>query len=210
MAARMMGFALFVVLLTFSGFCSCSVPRELLANSTRNDTDAYIASEEASFFLGNDTTATTPPIPTTPGTTWCVAKNNVDDTTLQVALDYACGLGGAECANLQQGGVCFEPNNVQSHASYAFNSYYMKNGMLSGTCDFGGSAAPTELNPSHGSCIFETGTPTSILNGTIPGSGGSSTGVASMSNMLKGPAVFMIPLIFIILSLVGVIFGDRI
>ncbi|KAH9301295.1 hypothetical protein KI387_012878, partial [Taxus chinensis] len=133
--------------------------RELLAmNYTRNETDANVASAAASFFLGNDSfTPTAPSTPSSVGATWCVAKNNIDDKTLQVALDYACGVGGADCTKIQQGGVCFEPDNVQSHASYAFNNYYTKNGMVTETCDFGGSAAPTTLNPSHGTCVYETG-----------------------------------------------------
>ncbi|GLJ13958.1 hypothetical protein SUGI_0223240 [Cryptomeria japonica] len=114
------------------------------------------------------TTPTTPvTTPTTPvtspalaGQSWCVAKTNVADKSLQTALDYACGLGGADCKAIVKGGQCFDPNTVAAHASYAFNSYYQKNNMASGTCDFGGNAIITQTNPSYGTCVYTTGSST--------------------------------------------------
>jgi hypothetical protein len=64
-----------------------------------------------------------------------------------VALDYACGQGGADCSAIQQGGSCFSPDTVRDHASYAFNSYYQKNPVQT-SCDFGGTAALTTADPS--------------------------------------------------------------
>lgn len=84
-----------------------------------------------------------------PAELWCVAKNNAEDGPLQAALDWACGLGGADCRPIQQGGACFEPNDIQFHASYAFNDYYLRNGFSQQACDFGGTAALTSLNPSE-------------------------------------------------------------
>jgi X8 domain len=80
------------------------------------------------------------------GELWCVAKNNAEDTALQAAVDWACGTGGADCRPVQQGGA-FEPEDIQSHASYAFNDYFVKNGGLQSACDFSGTAALTSLNP---------------------------------------------------------------
>ncbi|CAA2995363.1 glucan endo-1,3-beta-glucosidase 3-like [Olea europaea subsp. europaea] len=101
---------------------------------------------------------TTSPItstPAVPGQSWCIAKNGVPETTLQSALDYACGLGGADCSAIQQGANCYNPNSLQYHASFAFNSYYQKNPVQT-SCDFGGAAVTTNVNPSTGSCIFPT------------------------------------------------------
>ena len=78
---------------------------------------------------------------------WCVAKNNAEDGALQAALDWACGLGGADCRPIQQGGACFNPDDIQFHASYAFNDYFIRNGVSQQACDFGGTAALTSLNP---------------------------------------------------------------
>ncbi|KAL3538340.1 hypothetical protein ACH5RR_001706 [Cinchona calisaya] len=95
-------------------------------------------------------TANTPAIP---GQSWCVAKSGTSETSLQAALDYACGIGGADCSTIQQGGSCYNPNTLQNHASVAFNSYYQKNPTQTG-CDFGGTAMLTNANPSTGSCSF--------------------------------------------------------
>ncbi|XP_019441220.1 PREDICTED: glucan endo-1,3-beta-glucosidase 12-like isoform X1 [Lupinus angustifolius] len=86
------------------------------------------------------------------GQSWCVAKNGAPQSSLQSALDYACG-NGADCSQLQQGGSCYSPVTLQNHASYAFNSYYQKNPAPT-SCDFGGSASLVNTNPSSGSCIF--------------------------------------------------------
>uniref|UniRef100_A0A1J3CWT1 Plasmodesmata callose-binding protein 5 n=1 Tax=Noccaea caerulescens TaxID=107243 RepID=A0A1J3CWT1_NOCCA len=84
---------------------------------------------------------------------WCIAKANASPTSLQVALDYACGYGGADCGQIQQGASCYEPNTLRDHASFAFNSYYQKH-PGSDSCNFGGAAQLTSTDPSKGSCRF--------------------------------------------------------
>lgn len=128
----------------------------------------------------NSTTA----VSATSGQSWCVAKSGIADSTLQTALDYACGLGGADCGQVQQGGSCFIPDSVVSHASYAFNSYYQKNGMAPGTCDFAGTAVITTTDPSYASCMYPSSGGMSILNGTVPT--GSSTGLSPMAPIADG------------------------
>ncbi|KAK7247234.1 hypothetical protein RIF29_42112 [Crotalaria pallida] len=105
----------------------------------------------------NPTTPTTTPTtpntnPTTPTTSggsgqWCIANQGASDTALQVALDYACGWGGADCSPIQPGASCYNPNTVRDHASYAFNDYYQKNPAPT-SCVFGGTAALTSNDPS--------------------------------------------------------------
>ncbi|XP_030469633.1 glucan endo-1,3-beta-glucosidase 1-like [Syzygium oleosum] len=99
---------------------------------------------ETGGFLANDTT----------NQTFCIAMDGVDSRTLQAALDWACGPGQANCTEIQPGENCFKPDNVKSHASYAFDSYYQKEGKASGSCDFKGAAMITTTDPSHGDCIF--------------------------------------------------------
>lgn len=83
-----------------------------------------------------------------------MAKTGASETALQSALDYACGVGGADCSTIQQGGSCYNPNSLQNHASFAFNSYYQKNPAPT-SCDFGGTAALVNNNPSQ-SCLFNS------------------------------------------------------
>ncbi|KAL2454777.1 Uncharacterized protein Adt_47723 [Abeliophyllum distichum] len=105
------------------------------------------------------TNPVTPPVttnaPATPGKSWCVAKTGVQQNALQAALDYACGIGKADCSAIQQGASCYNPDTLQNHASYAFNNYYQKNPVQT-SCDFGGTAVVTNVNPSVDSCIFPT------------------------------------------------------
>ncbi|ONI11107.1 hypothetical protein PRUPE_4G088100 [Prunus persica] len=88
------------------------------------------------------------------GTTWCVALPGVSQVDLQNALDWACGLGMANCKAIQEGGACYEPDTLLSHASFAFNDYYQQNGNSDIACNFGGTAAVTKHNPSYGKCVF--------------------------------------------------------
>ncbi|KAG4942068.1 hypothetical protein JHK85_046714 [Glycine max] len=89
-------------------------------------------------FLANDTT----------NQTYCIAMDGFDSKTLQAALDWACGPGRANCSEIQPGETCFQPNNVKNHASYAFDSYYQKEGKAQGTCDFKGLAMITTTDPT--------------------------------------------------------------
>lgn len=79
---------------------------------------------------------------------FCVAKDGADTDKLQAGLSWACGQGGANCAPIQSGQRCYLPNNVKSHASYAYNDYYQKNHGAGGTCDFDGTAEVTAKDPS--------------------------------------------------------------
>ncbi|KAL7217095.1 hypothetical protein ACSBR1_028915 [Camellia fascicularis] len=81
------------------------------------------------------------------GQTWCVANGEVGVEKLQVALNYACGEGGANCAPIQPDAPCYNPNTLEAHASYAFNSYYQKMERRGGTCDFGGAGYVITQSP---------------------------------------------------------------
>ncbi|KAG4146374.1 hypothetical protein ERO13_D05G153400v2 [Gossypium hirsutum] len=109
------------------------------------------------------TTPTTPtPTPTTSsGGSWCVGNQGASPTALQVALDYACGYGGADCSAIQPGASCYEPNTVHDHASYAFNDYYQKHPEPT-SCVFGGTAQLTNTDPSNGNCHYAASSPTSV------------------------------------------------
>lgn len=91
--------------------------------------------------LGN-----TPIVPAAEGN-WCVARSDVGNQALQTALDYACATG-ADCSPIQSNGLCFLPNTLQAHASYAFNSYFQRKAMAPGSCDFSGTATVARTDPS--------------------------------------------------------------
>uniref|UniRef100_A0A6N2MG73 X8 domain-containing protein n=1 Tax=Salix viminalis TaxID=40686 RepID=A0A6N2MG73_SALVM len=86
---------------------------------------------------------------------WCIADEQTPDGELQIALDWACGKGGADCSKIQVNQPCYLPNTVRDHASYAFNSYFQKFKHKGGSCYFKGAAIITELDPSHSSCPYE-------------------------------------------------------
>ncbi|KAG6750143.1 hypothetical protein POTOM_047225 [Populus tomentosa] len=86
---------------------------------------------------------------------WCVADEQTPDDELHMALDWACGKGGADCSKIQVNQPCYLPNTVRDHASYAFNSYFQKFKHKGGSCYFKGAAIITELDPSHSSCQYE-------------------------------------------------------
>ncbi|KAL5572527.1 hypothetical protein UlMin_022124 [Ulmus minor] len=90
------------------------------------------------------------------GTTWCIASNKSAEIDLQNALDWACGSGNVDCRAIQPSQPCYEPDNLASHASYAFNSYYQQNGATDIACSFGGAGIKVDKDPSYDSCIYMT------------------------------------------------------
>ena len=81
------------------------------------------------------------------GAYWCVARSDASNQALQTALDYACA-SGADCTPLLSNGLCFLPNTIQAHASYAFNSFFQRKAMAPGSCDFSGTATIAQTDPS--------------------------------------------------------------
>ncbi|KAK4341555.1 hypothetical protein RND71_040056 [Anisodus tanguticus] len=85
--------------------------------------------------------------------TWCVARSDASEQSLQSALDYAC-YSGADCAPILANGLCYLPNTLQAHASYAFNGFYQRMNRAPGACDFAGTATIAKTDPSYGSCVY--------------------------------------------------------
>ncbi|MBA0576301.1 hypothetical protein Golob_024643 [Gossypium lobatum] len=79
---------------------------------------------------------------------WCIADEQTPDEELKVALDWACGEGGADCSKIQVNQACYFPNTMTNHASYAFNDYFQRFKHKGGSCNFKGAAMITELDPS--------------------------------------------------------------
>ncbi|KAK8523204.1 hypothetical protein V6N13_113158 [Hibiscus sabdariffa] len=82
------------------------------------------------------------------GTTWCIASSKASVSELQNAVDWACGPGNVDCSAIQPSQQCFEPDNLASHASFAFNSYYQQNGATDVACSFGGNGIKVDKDPS--------------------------------------------------------------
>ncbi|XP_010271297.1 PREDICTED: glucan endo-1,3-beta-glucosidase 2 [Nelumbo nucifera] len=134
---------------------------------------------DSGMVLANDTT----------NQTYCVARDGADEKMLQAALDWACGPGKVDCSPLLQGQPCYEPDTVNAHATYAFNTYYHQMGMASGTCYFNGVASVTTSDPSHGSCKFHgSGGNGTFINGTSLAPSSNSTASGCSSNFHVGSA----------------------
>jgi len=86
--------------------------------------------------------------------TWCMVRSSAAGPPLQNALNYACS-NGADCRPIRPGGSCFNPNTLQSHASYAFDSYYRNKRQAPGSCNFGGLATIAVTDPSMNKCSIK-------------------------------------------------------
>ncbi|XP_010546204.1 PREDICTED: PLASMODESMATA CALLOSE-BINDING PROTEIN 1-like [Tarenaya hassleriana] len=130
--------------------------------------------------------------------TWCVCKTGLSDSVLQKTVDYACG-NGADCYPTHPKGPCFNPDTVRAHCNYAVNSFFQRKGQAPGTCDFTGTATPTNTDPSYAGCPFPasasaagggttmtpgTANPRGTTTTTIPG--GSSPYSATSANGILG------------------------
>lgn len=74
-------------------------------------------------------------------------KNDASDAALQANIDFVCGWG-IDCKPIQDGGPCFQPDNVRSHAAYAMNAYYQANDRNDFDCDFVNTGVVTTSDPS--------------------------------------------------------------
>jgi len=72
----------------------------------------------------------------------CHVKDNADKVKVQGGLEWVCGSGGIDCSPINPGGAHFYPDDLISHANWAFNAYYQKHKPTQGSaaCDFSGSA----------------------------------------------------------------------
>ena len=105
-----------------------------------NGTPVYLLHVSgAGGFLANDTT----------DRSFCVAADDAYEKAVQAAMDWACGPGRADCTAIQPGQGCYLPNDVRSHASYAFDAYYQSQGRAAGSCYFQGAGMVTTTDPSE-------------------------------------------------------------
>ncbi|KAL6203262.1 hypothetical protein ACLB2K_026964 [Fragaria x ananassa] len=93
--------------------------------------------------------------PAAAGKSWCVPKSNVSDAALQKNIDYVCS-SGVDCKAIKEGGSCFEPNTVKSHAAYVMNAYYQEHGPQDINCEFNGTGVVTSTDPSYKTCTYPT------------------------------------------------------
>ncbi|KAJ1279227.1 hypothetical protein BS78_04G139300 [Paspalum vaginatum] len=122
----------------------------------------------------------------TAGAAWCIARSGASDKALQTALDYACSpAGGADCAPIQASGLCYLPNTLAAHASYAFNSIFQRSRAAPGACDFAGTATVTVTDPSYGSCTYPS-SPSTAGQSRSPGSTGTPTSLSPAGSGSSG------------------------
>lgn len=128
--------------------------------------------------------------------TWCVVRSDASNEALQRGLDYACSYGGADCAPIQSNGLCYLPNTIQNHASYAFNSFYQRNNMAPGSCHFSGTATFAKTDPSYGSCVYPA-SPRAAGGPIPPGIGGrnnsTSGGITTTPIQYSSPQAIINP-----------------
>ncbi|CAI8594658.1 unnamed protein product [Vicia faba] len=138
------------------------------------------------------------------GTKWCIASSKATQIDLQNAINWACGTSGnVDCTPIQPSQPCFQPDNLVSHASYAFNSYYQQNGASDVACSFGGTGVIVDKDPTYDSCIYmRTGNNLTLASNSttaIPSAPSSSSNKAVYSSI--STSALLLTFLFFLLDL---------
>nr|ABD91577.1 beta-1,3-glucanase [Medicago sativa] len=140
---------------------------------------------------------------TSNGTKWCIASSNATQLDLQNAINWACGTSGnVDCTAIQPSQPCFEPDNLVSHASYAFNSYYQQNGASDVACSFGGTGVLVDKDPTYDNCIYmKTGTNQTLASNNTTATSISSPPSSSSKEVYSSISTSALLLIFLLFLL---------
>ncbi|CAI8617437.1 unnamed protein product [Vicia faba] len=113
---------------------------------------------------------------------WCVPKTNATEKALKANIDYVCS-NGIDCGPIKNGGHCFKPDSLRSHASYAMNAYYQQFGRHDLDCDFGNTGVITHIDPSYGTCKYPYAATRSGQNVKKPVTDGGGSLKSATSNL---------------------------
>ncbi|KAJ1387881.1 X8 domain [Sesbania bispinosa] len=136
------------------------------------------------------------------GTTWCIASSKASQIDLQNAIDWACGLGNVDCTAIQPSQPCFEPDNLVSHASYAFNNYYQQNGASNVACSFGGTGVIVDKDPTYDNCIYaRTAGNNNTVSSNTTAISSTSTPSSSQNKVSTSISSFLLTFLLLLLNL---------
>ncbi|XP_022860407.1 major pollen allergen Ole e 10-like isoform X2 [Olea europaea var. sylvestris] len=116
--------------------------------------------------------------------TWCVVRSDASEQAMLAGLNFACA-AGADCAAIQSSGLCYLPNTIQAHASFAYNSYYQRRGSDPASCYFFGTATIAKTDPSYGSCVYPSSPSTE--GGSVAPGGTSVPGTTPATGVTQPP-----------------------
>ncbi|CAI9776973.1 unnamed protein product [Fraxinus pennsylvanica] len=119
-------------------------------------------------------------------------SSDASDQAMLAGLNFACA-AGADCAPLQSSGLCYLPNTIQAHASYAYNSYYQRRNNDPASCYFSGTATIAKTDPSYGSCVYPSSP--STAGGSVGPGGMSVPGTPAISATPPPPGTTTAPLL---------------
>jgi len=87
----------------------------------------------------------------------CRAKTDANTQALTQALEWVCDPSRIDCSPISPGGDHFEPDDIHSHASWAFNAYYLvhRETQGAGACNFGGVAELVKPNTPSSAVVTE-------------------------------------------------------
>ncbi|CAD5313731.1 unnamed protein product [Arabidopsis thaliana] len=114
----------------------------------------------------------------------CVCKD-ANELDLQKVIDFACG-GGADCAQIQTTGACYQPNTLKNHCDVAVNSYYQQKASTGATCDFNGAAVISTSPPSTTSSCLSSSSSNGTPTAGYPSTGNSTTASPGTTNPSTG------------------------
>ncbi|KAF8118587.1 hypothetical protein N665_0004s0068 [Sinapis alba] len=85
---------------------------------------------------------------------WCIANSTATEAELRLDIYLGCEHKFVDCRPIYDGGSCFVPDTLISHASFVMNAFFQLHNRTKHYCGYNSTGIITSTDPSYGSCVY--------------------------------------------------------